>query len=117
MGHIHVSSEKQIHVPADRVYRYIADYAHHHHRFLPDTFSDFKVEEGGYGAGTVVSYNVKTGQASLVADNLNFPNGIAVGSSTVLWVSANSTCPAGGGPAEACGFMGTTSGLLLKIKL
>jgi hypothetical protein len=39
---------------------------------------------------------------------------LAVASDQTLYVSANSVCPAGGGPAE-CNFMGQTSGLLLKI--
>jgi hypothetical protein len=60
-------------------------------------------------------FKVDEGKAALVADKLNFPNGIAVGSDNTLYVSANSICPAGGGPAPTCGFMGQTSGLLLKI--
>jgi hypothetical protein len=66
--------------------------------------------------GSVVRYRVRGGRASIVADKLNFPNMLAVGPRHVLYVSANSICPAGGGPGE-CDFMGQTSGLLLKIAL
>jgi hypothetical protein len=34
---------------------------HQHPRFLPPAFSDFKVEEGGVGAGTVTSFKVTAG--------------------------------------------------------
>jgi len=65
--------------------------------------------------GSVVRFDVATGQASVVASKLNFPNGIAAVSTHTLYVSANSICPASGGPPAECGFMGHTSGLLLKI--
>jgi hypothetical protein len=67
--------------------------------------------------GSVVRYNVRGGRASIVADKLNFPNMLAVGPRHELYVSANSVCPASGGPAAECGFMGQTSGVLLKIAL
>jgi len=66
------------------------------------------------GSGSVVRYDTRSGSATLVANNLNFPNMVAVASAHTLYVSANSVCPASGGPAE-CTFMGQTSGLLLKI--
>jgi hypothetical protein len=66
------------------------------------------------GTGSIVRYEVATGRASVVAHDLNFPNMLAVGSDQSLYVSANSVCPAGGGPDE-CNFMGFSSGLLLKI--
>jgi hypothetical protein len=34
---------------------------HQHPRFLPPAFSDFKVEEGGVGAGTVTRFKVTAG--------------------------------------------------------
>jgi hypothetical protein len=67
--------------------------------------------------GSVVGYNVDTGRASSVANALNFPNMVAVGPDQTLYVSANSVCPGSGGPVAECGFMGQTSGLLLKIAL
>ena len=47
--------------PAETVYRYIADMREHHPRFLPPAFSDFRVESGGVGAGTVLHYKVTAG--------------------------------------------------------
>jgi hypothetical protein len=67
--------------------------------------------------GSVVRYNVRAGRASIVADKLNFPNMVAVGPRHALFVSANSVCPASGGPAAQCRFMGETSGVLLRIAL
>jgi uncharacterized protein YndB with AHSA1/START domain len=53
MAQLTVSEEVTIGAPVDRVYTYIADMRQHHHHFLPPNFSDFTVEEGGYGEGTV----------------------------------------------------------------
>ncbi len=47
--------------PADTVYRYIADMHDHHPRFLPPAFSDFTVESGGIGAGTVTRFTMTAG--------------------------------------------------------
>ena len=67
--------------------------------------------------GSVVRYDVDRGSASMVVDKLNFPNMLAVGQGRTLYVSANSVCPANGGPLADCEFMGQTSGVLLKITL
>ena len=61
MAEMRVTAERSIAAPADRVYGAIADYREHHHRFLPPAFSDFRVEEGGVGAGTVVSFRLTVG--------------------------------------------------------
>ena len=47
--------------PADVVYRYVADMREHHPRFLPPAFSDFRVESGGVGAGTITRFTVTAG--------------------------------------------------------
>ena len=47
--------------PADTVYRYIADMREHHRHFLPPAFSDFRVESGGVGAGTITRFKVTAG--------------------------------------------------------
>jgi hypothetical protein len=67
--------------------------------------------------GSVVRYDVERGRGSLVAHDLNFPNMLAVGRDRALYVSANSICPATGGPTDACDELGQNSGLLLKITL
>ncbi|HEY1590438.1 MAG TPA: SRPBCC family protein [Solirubrobacteraceae bacterium] len=61
MAQIHVSAERQIGAPADVAYGYIADHREHHPRFLPDEFSDFEVEAGGVGAGTITRFKVTAG--------------------------------------------------------
>ncbi|MCP3463251.1 SRPBCC family protein [Bradyrhizobium sp. CCGUVB23] len=53
------SAERTIDAPADDVYRYLAD-MHLHARFLPPPFYDFQLEEGGIGAGSVVSFKIKS---------------------------------------------------------
>ena len=61
MAKIRVTVERPIDAPAERVYRYLADYREHHHRFLPPAFSDFQVEQGGVGAGTVIRFRLTVG--------------------------------------------------------
>ena len=61
MARIVVSAERTVDAPADVVYRYIADMHGHHPRFLPPAFSDFQVESGGVGAGTVTRFTVTAG--------------------------------------------------------
>jgi uncharacterized protein YndB with AHSA1/START domain len=58
---IRVTAEREIGAPAGRVYRYLADYQQHHPRILPPAFSDFRVEQGGVGAGTVVTFKLTVG--------------------------------------------------------
>ncbi len=61
MAPINVSAEHVIGAPADVVYGYIADHREHHPRFLPDAFTDFEVEAGGIGAGTITRFKVTAG--------------------------------------------------------
>jgi hypothetical protein len=56
-----VAVERQIGAPAEHVYRLLADYRNHHPHVLPPAFSDFKVEQGGVGAGTVHSFRMTAG--------------------------------------------------------
>lgn len=60
MAKVEASAERTIDAPATQVYGYIAD-MHQHQRFLPPAFSDFEVEEGGVGAGTVTHFTVTAG--------------------------------------------------------
>lgn len=64
MGTIHVSVEGAVGAPCDTVYGYVADMREHHPRFLPPAFSDFEVETGGVGAGTVTRFRVTAGGRS-----------------------------------------------------
>jgi uncharacterized protein YndB with AHSA1/START domain len=56
-----VSAEGTVDAPAETVYGYIADMRDHHPRFLPPAFSDFRVESGGVGAGTIMRFKVTAG--------------------------------------------------------
>jgi hypothetical protein len=64
MGTIHVAVEGRVGAPADTVYGYLADMREHHPRFLPPAFSDFEVESGGVGTGTVTRFRVNAGGRS-----------------------------------------------------
>jgi uncharacterized membrane protein len=61
---IQVSAERLVEAPADSVYSYIADMREHHPRFLPPAFSEFEVESGGVGAGTITRFKVTAGGRS-----------------------------------------------------
>jgi uncharacterized protein YndB with AHSA1/START domain len=60
MGKVEASAERTIDAPAGQVYGYLAD-MRQHPRFLPPAFSDFQVEEGGVGAGSVTRFAVTAG--------------------------------------------------------
>src|SRR6266498_1207059 len=64
MGTIQASAERLVRAPADTVYGYVADMNEHHPRFLPPAFSDFEVESGGVGAGTITRFTVTAGGRS-----------------------------------------------------
>ncbi len=64
MATIHVTAERTIEAPAEQVYALVADMRDHHPRFLPPAFSDFQVESGGVGAGTVTRFTLNTGGRS-----------------------------------------------------
>jgi hypothetical protein len=61
MAAILVSAEGPVGAPPETVYGYLADMRTHHPKFLPPAFSDFHVESGGVGAGTVICYNLTAG--------------------------------------------------------
>jgi hypothetical protein len=50
-----IASTRHVEAPAEAVYRVFADYREAHPRILPPRFfAGLTVEEGGYGAGTVI---------------------------------------------------------------
>src|SRR5919199_936401 len=63
MSTVRVVAERTMAAPPDVVYACIANYQEHHRPggFLPPSFSDFRVERGGVGAGTVISFKMKLG--------------------------------------------------------
>lgn len=56
-----VSSEATVGAPAETVYHYLADMRDHHPHFLPPAFSDFQVESGGVGTGTITRFKITAG--------------------------------------------------------
>jgi uncharacterized protein YndB with AHSA1/START domain len=63
MALITVAAERTIDAPADIVYGCLAD-MRQHPQFLPPAFSEFEVETGGVGAGTVTRFRITTGGRS-----------------------------------------------------
>lgn len=61
MATIHVAAERTVDALAETVYGYLADMREHHPRFLPPAFSEFTVESGGVGQGTVTRFKVTAG--------------------------------------------------------
>ncbi len=61
MPELSVTAERLVGAPAEHTYWCIADYRTHHPRFLPPAFSDFQVEQGGVGAGTVHRFQLNAG--------------------------------------------------------
>jgi hypothetical protein len=61
MATIRARAERVIGAPADRVYGILADFRTEHPKILPPAFSDLRVEAGGRGAGTVITFTVKIG--------------------------------------------------------
>lgn len=59
MAKVNASAAREIDAPASEVYGIIAD-QNQREQFLPPEFSDFKVEEGGTGAGTVTRFKMAT---------------------------------------------------------
>jgi hypothetical protein len=64
MAPISVSAERTVGAPAPEAYGYIADMREHHPHFLPPAFSNFQVESGGVGAGTILRYKLTAGGRS-----------------------------------------------------
>ena len=55
-----LSASKLISSPAQRIYDLIADYRNGHPRILPKPyFVSLSVEQGGYGAGTVINFQMQ----------------------------------------------------------
>jgi uncharacterized protein YndB with AHSA1/START domain len=60
MGKVVAAVQGVVDAPADKVYSYLAD-MHQHQQFLPPAFSDFQIEQGGVGAGTITRFKITAG--------------------------------------------------------
>jgi Polyketide cyclase / dehydrase and lipid transport len=61
MRTIRVAADGAVAAPAAVVYGLLADYRQHHSQVLPSAFSEWAVEEGGIGTGTVVRFVISAG--------------------------------------------------------
>lgn len=61
MGVVRVEAERAVAADAATVYGYLRDMRQHHPHFLPPAFSEYRVESGGVGEGTVTRFNVTAG--------------------------------------------------------
>lgn len=60
MAQHHITASALIPAPAQQVYAILADYREGHPKILPKPyFVDLVVEEGGYGAGTVIRFHMR----------------------------------------------------------
>jgi hypothetical protein len=62
MSRIHVEVKREVTAPPERVHAFLADYTESRPRILTDDFLDYRVEEGGVGAGTVIAYKLRAGR-------------------------------------------------------
>lgn len=60
MSKVEVTAERAIDAPGKTVYGYLAN-LQEHRQFLPPAFSDFQIEAGGVGAGSIVRFKVSAG--------------------------------------------------------
>ena len=61
MGLIVVAAMRVVDAPAERVYAFLADFQNEHPTIFPPNFSNYRVEQGGIGTGTVISYRFRAG--------------------------------------------------------
>ncbi len=59
MAEMRATASRVIAAPLEVVYRCVADYANHHEHILPSAFSNYQIEAGGHGAGTIVRFRLR----------------------------------------------------------
>jgi hypothetical protein len=61
MSRVCFSISRVIPAAPGQVFHLLDDYQHGHWRVLPPAFSDYRVLEGGFGAGTRIAFSLTTG--------------------------------------------------------
>jgi hypothetical protein len=61
MATVTASATKALDAPPERVLEFLRDYREARPRILPDNYSAYRVESGGYGNGTVIGYHFAAG--------------------------------------------------------
>src|SRR3954453_16817927 len=59
---VSVEVERTVDAPMARVWTLLRDYRVARPRLLTEHFSDYAVQEGGHGAGTVIAYRLRVGR-------------------------------------------------------
>ncbi len=106
MAQIKAVASSVIGAPPQHVYTILADYRNEHPKILPERyFSDFTVEHGGVGAGTLVRFRTHVlGQSRAVRAEVSEPEPGRVLAETDLdagLVTTFTVEPAGGGRAAS----------------
>ena len=75
MAQIRVAASADVDAPPQKVYAILADYQNEHPQILPDRhFSDFTVERGGKGAGTLIRFQMHVlGQSRTIRAEVSEP--------------------------------------------
>lgn len=69
-----VSASRTIAAPAARIYQVLADYRVGHPRILASAFTNLVVEQGGFGEGTVITFDMRVlGRTSRVRGVVSEP--------------------------------------------
>jgi hypothetical protein len=61
VAQVTASATQTVSAPPERVLAFLRDYHQARPSILPDSYSRYRVEEGGDGQGTVFSYHIKSG--------------------------------------------------------
>jgi hypothetical protein len=61
MARVTASATTTVSAPPERVLEFLRDYRERRPTILTDNYSDYRVEEGGEGSGTVISYRFAAG--------------------------------------------------------
>lgn len=61
MSELCIEAMAMVAAPVDEVHAALADYPDVRKRLLPDNFTDYRVESGGHGVGTELSFRMRLG--------------------------------------------------------
>lgn len=61
MSRVHLEAEETLAARPEVIWDILADYREGHPSILPKVFSPLEIEEGGYGAGTVMRFSTRVG--------------------------------------------------------
>ncbi len=58
MADVRIDVFRLIDADSNALYQCLADFEHHFHHLLPPSFSGYRVENGGFGEGTVIGFSL-----------------------------------------------------------